>query len=415
MSPGGITPPPGARAVLDALQAAGHEAVFVGGCVRDRLLGRPAADWDVATDAPPETVMALFDKAIPTGLQHGTVTVVAQGEPVEVTTYRVERGYADGRRPDEVIYTRELADDLGRRDFTMNAMAWDPVVDRLVDPFGGQADLTARTVRAVGDAVERFTEDGLRPLRAVRFAAVLGFALDPATEAAIGATRATFRRVSAERVRVEFVKTLLSSRPGWGMAALHATGLLADFLPEVDALGRARVALVEAALGRTPARLAVRLAVTLWDVEDADAPLRRLTFSNAERRAVVHLHGFRHVDPSARRDDVAVWRLVATVGADALDDLLAVGAAVGDAAAWRALGARIDALGARRGPLTTRELPIDGRDVMQALDLPPSRRLGRLLEALLERVWADPALADRDALLALLPAVDATLDAEEAP
>lgn len=415
MTPGGITPPPGARAVLDALQAAGHEAVFVGGCVRDRLLGRQAADWDVATDALPEAVMGLFTKAIPTGLQHGTVTVVEQSEPVEVTTYRVERGYADGRRPDEVIYTRALVDDLGRRDFTMNAMAWDPVADRLVDPFGGRADLQAGRVRAVGDAVERFTEDGLRPLRAVRFAAVLGFALDPPTEAAIGATRATFRRVSAERVRVEFVKTLLSARPGWGLEVLHTTGLLADFLPEVEALGPRHIAGVAAALGGTPARLAVRLAVTLWGVDDADAPLRRLTFSNAERRAVVHLHGFRDVAPGAPRSDVDVWRLVAAVGAEALDDLLDVGEAVGDPAAWRALGHRVDALGVRRGPLSTRELPVDGRDAMAVLGLPPSRRLGRLLRALLERVWADPTLADRDALLALLPAVDATLGDEEAP
>ena len=231
-----VAPPDGALAVVRTLHTQGYEAYLVGGCVRDRFLVRAVNDWDVATDAEPETVLDLFERTIPTGLQHGTVTVMQGKMPIEVTTYRVEVGYSDGRRPDVVHYTRVLEDDLSRRDFTVNAMAWDPSSGRIVDPFHGRQDLTDRSIRAVGRARERFDEDGLRALRAVRFACVLDFSVDPETWAAIPATMATFRRVSAERIRVEFMKIVDSPRIGWGVNALRDSGLLAEFLPEVAGL-----------------------------------------------------------------------------------------------------------------------------------------------------------------------------------
>ncbi len=204
-------------AVCQRLRAAGRQAHLVGGGVRDLLLGRSPADFDLATDARPEAVLELFGRsfAIPTGLKHGTVTVLTEGprRPVEVTTFRGEGAYFDGRRPSSVTYVDSLAEDLSRRDFTMNAVAFDPVDGRLTDPFDGRGDLRRRLVRAVGDPLVRFREDGLRPMRAVRQAAQLEFEIDPPTLAAIPATLEVFRKVSAERVRDELFK-LLGARRG---------------------------------------------------------------------------------------------------------------------------------------------------------------------------------------------------------
>src|SRR3954471_20366778 len=178
------------------LREKGRRGWIVGGCVRDLLRGGQAKDWDVATDARPEEVVAFFRKVIPTGIQHGTVTVVLRGVHYEVTTLRGEGAYSDGRRPDKVEFVDDITADLARRDFTFNAMAIDPIDGHLIDPFGGKADLDAKVLRAVGDASERFFEDGLRVLRAARFAATLECTIAPETEQAMGATRSleTLRR-----------------------------------------------------------------------------------------------------------------------------------------------------------------------------------------------------------------------------
>ncbi len=231
----GARVPPGILAVLERLQSDGHEAYLVGGCVRDLVTGRVPQDWDVTTQAVPAQVQRLFQKVIPTGIAHGTVTVLVPGGQVEVTTYRVEAGYADGRRPDRVEFRRDLEEDLARRDFTINAMAFDPRAQELRDPFGGLEDLTLRRVRCVGDAVARFGEDGLRPLRAIRFATVLDFELDAATESAIPGALDVFRKVAPERVRDEFLKLLLAPGVERGLGLLATTGLLAAALPELEA------------------------------------------------------------------------------------------------------------------------------------------------------------------------------------
>lgn len=194
--------------VLTALEAAGYEAWCVGGCVRDLMLGRAPEDWDVTTNALPEATMALFGShAFPTGLRHGTVTVREEHRSVEVTTYRVDGDYHDHRRPDTVVFTPSLEEDLRRRDFTVNAMALSLRGD-LRDPFGGQADLKAGVLRCVGKPERRFGEDALRILRGLRFAAVLGFAMDPATAAGIHGHRALLKDIAAERIRVELFKLL---------------------------------------------------------------------------------------------------------------------------------------------------------------------------------------------------------------
>ena len=200
------------EALLRTLNRAGYRACFVGGCVRDSLLGRPVHDWDITTAARPEEVMALFPHCVPTGIAHGTVTVLWQGGSFEVTTFRTEGDYSDGRHPDAVAFVADLEGDLARRDFTVNAMAMD-ADGTVTDLYGGQADLRAGILRCVGDPVRRFNEDALRILRAVRFSAQLGFYIEPATARAMVACAPLCRKLSAERVRDEMEKTLLSPRP----------------------------------------------------------------------------------------------------------------------------------------------------------------------------------------------------------
>ena len=217
--------PAGVRSVLERLISSGHEAWLVGGGVRDLLRGQDPKDWDIATDAVPEQVVKLFRRVVPTGIAHGTVTVLVPGGQVEVTTFRAESAYVDGRRPESVAFHRDLVADLARRDFTINALAFDPVGSRLRDPFGGQEDLARRRVRCVGVAAERFGEDGLRPLRAVRFATVLEFELEPETEAAIPGALAVFDKVALERRRDELLKLLLAAGVARGLELLRRTGL----------------------------------------------------------------------------------------------------------------------------------------------------------------------------------------------
>ena len=213
----------------------GHGAWIVGGCVRDHLLGRAVNDWDVCTTARPRDLMKYFPKAIPTGIEHGTVTVVREGEHYEVTTLRGESGFSDGRHPDRVYFLDDVREDLARRDFTVNAIAYDPLGQVLVDPFGGHRDLEARVLRAVGDPVLRFNEDGLRILRGARFAATLEFELDAATELAMEHALPVFRKVSAERVRDEWMKTMKARRPSRAFEVMLRRGILACVAPELVA------------------------------------------------------------------------------------------------------------------------------------------------------------------------------------
>src|SRR5437762_504972 len=221
-------------AVLRTLRGASKQAWLAGGAVRDLLCGATAQDFDVATDALPEQVVALFPRVIPTGMQHGTVTVLSGQHKVEVTTFRAEGPYLDGRRPSSVCFLGDIDGDLARRDFTVNAIAWDPIAGVLRDPFSGLEDLRRRRLRAVGDPLARFREDGLRPLRAVRFASTLRLALDPPTRLAIPEALDVFARVAMERVRDELSKLLVrGAPPSRGLRLLLRSGLLAHIVPEL--------------------------------------------------------------------------------------------------------------------------------------------------------------------------------------
>ena len=224
--------PDSVEKIIHTLETAGYEAYAVGGCVRDALLGLTPDDWDITTSAEPEEVKALFSRTIDTGIKHGTVTVRLNGKSFEVTTYRIDGKYEDGRHPEEVTFTKSLEEDLKRRDFTINAMA---VNDRtgIVDLFGGQEDLKAGIIRCVGDPMERFSEDALRMMRAVRFAAKLDFSIEEETKKSISILKDNLKKVSAERIQVELTKLITSNHPEM-MRTLYETGLTSVFFPEWD-------------------------------------------------------------------------------------------------------------------------------------------------------------------------------------
>ena len=384
--------PDSVREVCRRLGEAGHQAAAVGGAVRDAMLGRAPGDWDVATSATPDAVTALFRGTLPTGIEHGTVTVrIGRGperHAIEVTTFRGEGAYSDARRPDTVAFGVSLEEDMARRDFVVNAMAWDPIARVLHDPFGGRADLAARRLRAVGDAAQRFAEDGLRIVRAVRFVACLDLDLDAATEAAIPGALPSLAKVSRERVRVELVKLLGCGAAPRALEIAERTGILHQVLPELVGLdaGAARDRVAAA-----PADAGVRMAALVLDVapERVDAALRRLTYSNAERARVVGLVTEAAGLAAGPTDDAQRRRALGRVGRDAAAYLGALVPAAAD---------RLRAIAEAGDALTVGDLAIGGGDVMRLLRVAPGPVIGRALDFLLSRVLEDPSLNTAETL-----------------
>ena len=298
--------------IIKTLERAGFEARYVGGCVRDTLLNRPIHDWDIATQALPEDVMRLFDHCVPTGIRHGTVTVLLDGVSAEVTTYRLDGAYHDGRHPDGVRFVRSLADDLARRDFTINAMAMDES-GAVTDLFGGREDLSRRVIRCVGEPETRFREDALRMLRAYRFAAQLGFSLDAQTQAAIRRCAPLCASLSRERVREEAEKTLLSDRPEY-FGRMLAEGLLGaciraenvDF-SGLSALPKTPEARWTAAKLRCPAfdPAAFRLPAKLCRLIELTAQTWREGRTEADWKRLIAEHGWEtaHLQADLQRTD----------------------------------------------------------------------------------------------------------------
>ena len=392
----------------------GYKGWVVGGCLRDLLRGKPAADWDLATNALPTDVQRIFQRVIPTGIQHGTVTVRLGGQSYEVTTLRGEGAYSDGRRPDSVVFVDDIAADLARRDFTVNAIAYDPLEQALIDPFAGLHDLDGRLIRAVGLAEERFGEDGLRVLRAARFVATLEFQLEPATEAAIRPTLDTFRKVSAERVRDEWMKALKAREPSRAFEVMARTGILEVTceplarLPSDDLHAYFRAM---DGVSRDPVvRVAALLASFVADVPALDAWLVRYRFSNQERERIVRMVRHHQDGWASLPDDGALRRFAARVGREALPEVLAVslevarcrfGEAHESTRAAQAFVAQVGRAVGEHTPLTNKELAIAGRDLMQALQLSPGPHIGRIIEALFQRVLDEPRLNTRESLLSL--------------
>src|SRR3984957_7228967 len=428
--------PPDVIDLCERLRSRGKRAWIVGGCVRDLLLGRVAADWDVATDARPKELLSIFPRAIPTGIEHGTVTVVQRGQHYEVTTLRGEGTYTDGRRPDWVEFVDDITADLARRDFTVNAMALDPVDGQLIDPFDGQGDLGRGVLRAVGDAKARFSEDGLRVLRAARFVATLELTLDPATD--------TYRKGAAERVRDEWLKAMKARRPSRAFEVMRRTGILGVTCPALlegvgmeqnkwhafdvwrhgmecmdacaaDPILRVAALLHDVGKPRTRAWSDKTQDYTFYDhdrvgAEIAEPILAALRFSNDERARVVELVRFHLFHYSDEWTDAAVRRWIRRVGPGRVEDLYVLNAA-DVRAKGRDFDADLDALArlkahvarvlAEGAALSTRDLKINGHDLMQELGLKPGRIIGEVLDSLLEAVTSDPGLNDRASLLAL--------------
>lgn len=428
--------------MLARLEQAGHEAFVVGGKVRDAVRGIDSpGKWDLTTSATPDEIQGLFRRTY--YLNHfGTVTVRSGDEEVEVTTYRTEAEYSDHRRPDHVTFTRSLHDDLSRRDFTMNAMAWRPPAagkpGELVDPFGGQRDLDARVVRAVGEPRERFTEDALRMLRAVRFATLLGFTIDQRTADAIRESAPLAKTLSGERIQQEMVKILSAPKPSVAFRMLSDLGLLAVFFPELEI---AKTIPQDKAVAQDvfehsivtadatpPDDLVLRLAGLLHDigkpetfadghfhqhefVGEAKARdiLRRWRFDKETITQVTHLirnHMFWY---QTDWTGSAVRRFVRKVGLENIPALFALRKAdnIGSGARsprmyhleslWERVQEEIRAASA----FSLRDLAIDGNDVMKELGIPPSPRVGQILNELFERVTEDPNLNTREDLLRL--------------
>ncbi|MDO5476380.1 MAG: CCA tRNA nucleotidyltransferase [Eubacteriales bacterium] len=433
-----ISIPTGAAKILHTLEDAGFEAFVVGGCVRDSLLGRNPHDWDITTSAGPQQVKALFPRTIDTGLKHGTVTVLIGREPYEVTTYRIDGEYLDGRHPSEVTFTSSLREDLQRRDFTINAMAYSESRG-LQDCFDGVSDLENGRIRAVGDPMKRFGEDALRIMRAVRFAAQLGYEIEEETVQAMKALAPTLSKVSAERIAAELEKLLVSPHPE-KLRMAYECGITAVILPEFDrcmetpqknphhkySVGEHTI---QSMLHVRPNRI-LRLTMLLHDfgkpdcrttdekgidhfyrhpersAEMADKILRRLKMDNDTRRNVVKL--VRMHDREIRLTEPGVRKAVIEIGEDLFPLFLEVKEADAlaqslyrreEKLAWLAAVRRLYAGIIEDGDcLCLRDLAVDGGDLLRA-GMKPGAEIGRVLGRMLDDVVNEPSHNTKEYLL----------------
>jgi len=423
-----------------------YQAYLVGGSVRDRILKREIYDWDVATSAPPALIMRLFKRTYPTGLKHGTVTVLYKGLKFEVTTFRSESVYKDGRHPEEVRFGVDIYEDLSRRDFTINSIAYNPIQNEIIDPYGGLKDIERRLIRCVGRAVDRFSEDGLRCIRAIRFAAVLNFKLHRDILPAIRETIPVFMKVSIERVREEFLKLLSAEKPSRGIIYLHKSGILEKILPELSSsigfvqnrwhkhdLFTHSLKIVDY-LPRTDPEL--RLIGLLHDIakpicktgptEDAtyyghdskgaemvEEIFKRFKFSNKsiERARLIvanHMIGYK-----SDWSDAAIRRLMRRLNRETYTiiefqkaDVMARGTSVKSSIRLlNELKERVEMLERESSALNLHQLKVDGNDVMKIKDITPSPEVGRILKRLMEMVIERPELNRRDRLLRLIKRV----------
>lgn len=435
-----INVPDKAKRVVNTIQAAGFEAYVVGGCVRDSILGRQPQDWDITTSAKPEQVKALFPRTIDTGLQHGTVTVMQDREGFEVTTYRIDGEYEDSRHPKEVVFTPNLEEDLKRRDFTINAMAYNEEKG-LVDIFGGMEDIRLGRIRCVGRAEERFGEDALRMLRAIRFSAQLGYEIDEETQQGIRRLAPTLKNISAERIQTELVKMLVSSHPDY-LRTAYDMGVTKIFFPEFDrameteqhhphhmySVGEH----ILHSLAYVPADKVLRLTMLLHDIgkpdtltideqgithfynherlsaEMAKTILRRLKFDNDTINMVYKLVMYHDYGNSVEPTLQIVRRAMNKIGEDAFPALFQVKYADMMAQSdylrdeklkrlenWRQLYAEICE---KQQCVSLKSLAVTGSDLIAA-GMKPGRELGDVLQKLLQLVLDDPACNTKEKLL----------------
>lgn len=426
--------------IIHTLAAHGHEAYAVGGCVRDSLLGRTPQDWDITTSAKPEQVKELFSHTIDTGIKHGTVTVMLDHIGYEVTTYRIDGEYEDARHPKEVTFTASLVEDLKRRDFTINAMAYNEE-DGLVDEFDGIGDLRRGVIRCVGNPMDRFTEDALRMLRAVRFAAQLGFSIGEETKQAVSALAPTIARVSAERIQMELNKLVVSAHPE-EMRTVYELGLSAVFLPEFDRMmTTGQVSkhhiysvgehTIHAMCACEPDKV-LRLAMLFHDVAKPDcittdgrgsnhfyghpevgaektrAILRRLKYDNDTTDQVCRLVLYH--DDRPELSEHIVRRAMNRIGVELFPKLFAVKRADTLAQSPYRMEEKLAYIDRyeqlylhildEKQCVSKKDLALTGRDLI-AIGMKPGPQLGAVMDALFDRVLEDPKLNNREKLLEL--------------
>lgn len=400
-----------AAAVLEALWSSGHAAFVVGGAVRDALLGIASADWDVATDARPERLLEIF----PGGTYQNRFGTVRVGD-LEVTTFRRDHRYADHRRPERVTFTDDIFEDIARRDLTINAIAWGRGPSggeaQMLDPADGLTDLDARLVRAVGDPHSRFDEDALRLLRAVRITAHLEFDIEGRTWTAMRARAADVAWVSAERVATEIRRMLAGTGPSRAMRLLRSSGLAAVALPELSAATDPphAEAVIDAVAASSYDSETMRMAALVHVLEAADrgVTLERLRVAERQADRITRLAVHIHTPQGEAASDIELRRLMQHIGAGAADELLELrrlhARATEDdktAQATKELAVRIEAQRTLGVPLTLADLPVDGRDLRDELGIDEGPLIGDILDALLEEVIVDPALAERELLLSM--------------
>ncbi len=435
-----INLPEKVKFIIDTITAAGFEAFAVGGCIRDSILGRNPADWDITTSAKPHQVKALFTKTFDTGIQHGTITVLLDKEGFEVTTYRIDGEYEDSRHPKEVVFTSNLIEDLKRRDFTINAMAYNDTTG-LVDAFGGLEDIDRGVIKCVGNPAERFSEDALRIMRAVRFSAQLGYEIEENTRQAIEKLAPTLKNISAERIQVELVKLLCSPHPDY-LKIMYDTGVTAVVLPEFDRcmetpqihkhhmydVGTHTLV----ALKETPADKVLRLAVLLHDIgkpralevdeegithfhghqiisrDMAEEILKRLRFDNDTIYKVTKLVEFHDYGNGVVPTKNIVRRGVYRMGEDIFPLLYDVKKAdvLGQSLYkreeklqlledWQRLYEQIVA---DKECVSLKTLAVTGRDLI-AEGQKPGKEMGEILQALLQYVLDNPEKNEKDILI----------------
>lgn len=393
--------------IIETLETNGYEAFAVGGCVRDTLLLRVPGDWDITTSAKPEEVKALFSHTIDTGIQHGTVTVMKNHVGYEVTTYRIDGEYEDARHPKEVIFTANLVEDLKRRDFTINAMAYN---DRagIVDEFDGIKDLEEKVIRCVGEPRERFSEDALRMLRAVRFAAQLGFSIDEKTKEAIKELAPTLAKVSKERIAVELIKILISDHPE-EIRTAYELGLTSVFMPEFDVAMQTTGEHSIVAMQHVQPEKRIRLTMLLHGLgaDRAKEILKRLKFDNATIDFVYHM--LKHQNDKPPVDNMAlVRRCISEIGLKNMPMLIEMKRA--DILAQRDgqfeekmryvddLEHAYQEVVAHKQCVDKKDMSVNGRDLIE-MGMKPGEKMGVLLDMLFEEVLSDPTQNDREKLL----------------
>ncbi len=425
--------------LIKTIKRAGFQCYIVGGGVRDLLLKLKPKVWDLTTDATPAQVTKLFKKVVPTGIKYGTVTVIINKIPYEITTFRSDERYIDGRHPSKVTFSKDLRKDLSRRDFTINAIAYDPTARELVDIFGGQKDLKAKLIRAVGDPVERFMEDGLRPVRACRFAAKLGFRIEDKTLKAIPKCLRVAKKVSPERVHDELMRMLEADKPSIGLDLMRKSGLLTIYIPELlkgigvkqprpfhkddvywhnlytcDEVSKDRPVLRLAALLHDIAKPRCKVKNTFYGHENKGADIaakimKRLKFSNEHIYYVTNMIKNHMFNYTKEWSDSAIRRFMIRVGLDRVNDLFDL-----RIADIRSMGRDVEPgypKDLRKGikkiiqeqnALHVRDLALDGNDVMRILGIGPGPKVGKALNKLLDKVLDNPKLNTKTSLTALI-------------